>query len=424
MGPKSKGKPASNKADWSFCSLSGLGFHSSDSAAHSSFLETSLNSPTTTATPGQTEAPPFPHIHNSVFRANVVVREESPTTSPQSFSRSQLFNSVFLPDFVAKACNIGFSSHVLVTSSSFTVVLRAYPHDKPETRLCCTPGSWLESLSADSQPVSVERFAGKVLLAPQVELTFQPGPSNPESAILESAKAFLGDKILYDSITVPFRYFGKNVKVSVRQVNSCDPDRLHEDSLCEELGSVSLSEHWTSTPQKTSATPKTKYFSITPTTNIARRTDVVRAPHLPCIGGLGPQLTLLTGTVNSIFSAVSRKSVNGILLHGAPGVGKTLLAMHLQTQVRASFRFVAGPELYSKYYGETENKIRELMEEAERAAPTLLVLDELDTLAPRRDGEGGEQEKRVVATLQSCLDRLQLNQSRDKEGLFNCSWSL
>ena len=96
-----------------------------------------------------------------------------------------------------------------------------------------------------------------------------------------------------------------------------------------------------------------------------------------------------------------------------------MIALNLQHEIKSNFKLVVGPELYSKFYGETETKIREVFDEAERLAPSVLVLDELDCLAPRKDGEGGDQEKRVVATIQTCLDKIQMQQTRDKARFHN-----
>lgn len=95
----------------------------------------------------------------------------------------------------------------------------------------------------------------------------------------------------------------------------------------------------------------------------------------------------------------------GILLYGPPGTGKTLLAFSIARSTRSTLLTINGPSLSSAYHGETEARLREVFAEAKRKSPSVIVIDEVDALAPNRE-EGGEVERRVVATLLTLMDGL------------------
>src|SRR5207244_1213533 len=96
----------------------------------------------------------------------------------------------------------------------------------------------------------------------------------------------------------------------------------------------------------------------------------------------------------------------GVLLYGPPGTGKTLIARAVASEVEAHFIHVNGPEIIHKFYGESEAKLRGIFEEAQRKAPSIIFLDELDAIAPKRSDVTGEVEKRVVAQLLASMDGL------------------
>jgi len=97
----------------------------------------------------------------------------------------------------------------------------------------------------------------------------------------------------------------------------------------------------------------------------------------------------------------------GVLLHGPPGCGKTLLARAVANETEATFLVVSGPEIIHKFYGESEARLREIFEQARQKAPSIIFLDELDSIAPKREQVVGEVEKRVVAQLLALMDGLE-----------------
>jgi len=107
-----------------------------------------------------------------------------------------------------------------------------------------------------------------------------------------------------------------------------------------------------------------------------------------------------------VFQRLGVEPPSGILLYGPPGCGKTLLAKALASEVEANFLVVNGPEIINKYYGETEGRLREIFKEAKQNAPSIIFIDEIDAIAPKREEVFGDVEKRVVAQLLALMDGL------------------
>jgi transitional endoplasmic reticulum ATPase len=131
------------------------------------------------------------------------------------------------------------------------------------------------------------------------------------------------------------------------------------------------------------------------------------------IGGLDETIQHLREMVElpmrypELFQRLGVKPPKGVLLHGPPGTGKTLLAKAVASESASHFIHVSGPEIMSKFYGESEQKIREIFEEAAQNEPSIIFIDEIDSIAPKRDDQGsGEVERRVVSQMLSLMDGL------------------
>jgi transitional endoplasmic reticulum ATPase len=107
-----------------------------------------------------------------------------------------------------------------------------------------------------------------------------------------------------------------------------------------------------------------------------------------------------------LFERLGVEPPKGVLLYGPPGTGKTLLAKAVANESGANFISISGPEVMSKWYGESEKRVREIFEEAEKNAPSIIFIDEIDALAPKREEVTGEVERRVVSQLLTCMDGL------------------
>jgi AAA family ATPase, CDC48 subfamily len=130
------------------------------------------------------------------------------------------------------------------------------------------------------------------------------------------------------------------------------------------------------------------------------------------IGGLEDEIQRVREMVElpmkhpQIFKKLGIEPPQGVLLHGPPGTGKTLLAKAVANETSASFFSIAGPEIISKYYGESEQQLREIFEDAKDDSPSIIFIDELDSIAPKREDVTGEVERRVVAQLLTMMDGL------------------
>ena len=129
------------------------------------------------------------------------------------------------------------------------------------------------------------------------------------------------------------------------------------------------------------------------------------------IGGLDEELDLVRETVElplsnpELFARLGINPPKGVLLHGPPGTGKTLIAKAVANEVDATFISISGPEIMSKYKGESEERVREVFEAAQADAPAIIFFDEIDSVAPKRE-DGGDVESRVVGQLLSLMDGL------------------
>jgi transitional endoplasmic reticulum ATPase len=135
------------------------------------------------------------------------------------------------------------------------------------------------------------------------------------------------------------------------------------------------------------------------------------------IGGLGDTIDQVREMIElplkhpELFQRLGIDPPKGILLHGPPGTGKTLLARAVANEADTRFFHIAGPEIMGRFYGESEQRLREIFQQASQQAPSIIFIDEIDSIAPKREDVNGEVERRVVAQLLTLMDGLEPRQN-------------
>ncbi|MBU0685490.1 MAG: CDC48 family AAA ATPase [Thermoplasmatota archaeon] len=143
--------------------------------------------------------------------------------------------------------------------------------------------------------------------------------------------------------------------------------------------------------------------------------EVAKGPKVAYedIGGLRDEVDKVREMIElplrhpELFEKLGVEAPKGVLLHGPPGTGKTLLAKAVASETSANFTSISGPEIMSKFYGESEERLREIFKEAAENAPSIIFIDEIDSIAPKRDEVTAETERRIVAQILALMDGLE-----------------
>src|SRR5881296_40883 len=224
------------------------------------------------------------------------------------------------------------------------------------------------------QKVSLKK-AEQVILAPTEELNIV-GLEEYLPELLEGRVVTKGD-------IIPLNIMGRRIGFAITGTSPTDAASLIDTHTEFVIGAV---------PKATKGVPRISYEDIG-----GLRNEVQKVREMIELPLRHPE----------IFERIGIEAPKGVLLHGPPGTGKTLLAKAVASETNANFHSISGPEIMSKFYGQSEENLRDIFKQAEENAPSIIFIDELDSIAPKREEVTGEVEKRVVSQLLSVMDGLQ-----------------
>ncbi|KAG0342154.1 spermatogenesis associated protein 5 [Podila horticola] len=259
--------------------------------------------------------------------------------------------------------------------------------------------SRLNANVAVGDPVEISLIQTAIHEATQLTMTaLHPIPFVSNILFTLFAKEIMSEiKFVLKDNLIEFPYNGKPQRFKVTSILL---DRKEQDGSVFAIGQDTVVKILPFSPQ----TPPTETATVDPTSTKESTSAYEQ------IGGLGAQIKTVREMVEiplhnpQIFTQFGLRPPKGVLLYGPPGTGKTLIARTVAKATGAFLTVINGPEIISKFYGETEAKLRAIFEQAADNSPSIIFIDEIDALCPKRDEAASEMEKRVVATLLTLMD--------------------
>ena len=307
--------------------------------------------------------------------------EESKVTLrvAEAFKRDAGRGLARLPPQVMEKLNLSPGDLIEIKGKRRTVAkaMPSYPEDREKDIIRIDGTIRLNAKVGIDDKVEIRKIEGKeasrIVLAP-VEPIIISGVEEYLSRVLESLPLVEGDRIRLTLFGTPIEF----IVVEVRP--RADAVIVTQNTVIE------VSERPAEAVRKI---PKVTYEDI---------------------GGLGEQIQRIREMVElplrhpELFEKLGIEPPKGVLLYGPPGTGKTLIAKAVANETDAHFIDISGPEIMSKFYGESEARLREIFQKAQETAPSIIFIDELDAIAPKREEVTGEVERRVVAQLLALMD--------------------
>src|SRR5579875_789087 len=224
------------------------------------------------------------------------------------------------------------------------------------------------------------RIAESITLAPTEPLRITGGE--------EYLSQFLDGRVVSKGDTITINVMSRRIDLVVTSVSPSAKAAI----VSSDTTRIEISEQVARAGEQKRAIPRVTYEDIG-----GLRNEIVKVREMIELPLRHPEL----------FERLGIEAPKGVLLHGPPGTGKTLLAKAVANETNAHFISLSGPEIMGTYYGESEERLGQIFDEAEKNAPSIVFIDEIDSIAPKREEVTGEVEKRVVAQLLSLMDGME-----------------
>ncbi|XP_059470109.1 ATPase family gene 2 protein homolog A [Neocloeon triangulifer] len=331
---------------------------------------------------------------------SLVEEQKDQSTNLKNVPLSEHATVVQLSQQAMQLCHLSIGDPVSVEVNGFSVVRCAWPTTEGSLMsvILTRPGLELLGCKVGDQ-VMVHNLNSLPLPAGEVIVQLQGPESNmTEEQVMTLLQRQQQERVFYEKNRIGLRYMGLTLKYKVVKVIPVG------QSLEKQLEEMSLSSDPVLGP----------CYRVVPDTVFRLDTSAGKskhsAPTLNQVGGLKDVIEELQEVVQNVLhpknTTLGLPPVRGVLLHGAPGTGKTMLATALGNSSNANFISIQAAEIFSKFYGETESQLKSYFSNAIRRAPTIIFIDEVDVLCPKRNSSSSQQEQRVLAALVSELDSL------------------
>lgn len=299
-------------------------------------------------------------------------------------------------------------------SETVAIVDRAYPADMGENIIRIDGILRRNAKTSIGDMVSISKAevkeANKIVIAPaQKGISVQADPNNLKKGLLGRALV-KGDIFVLGGVQRRKDLFSEEMGGDLNEMLG---------GMLENMGFGGAMGNVTQIKFKVVSVNPNKPVIVTDNTDVGLSSSAVDADeesipdiNYEDIGGLSDEIKKIREMVEipmkhpEIFQKLGVEPPKGVLLHGPPGTGKTLLAKAVASETESNFILLNGPEIMSKFYGESEKKIRNIFKDAEDNSPSIIFIDEIDAIAPKREETHGEVERRVVSQLLTMMDGL------------------
>uniref|UniRef100_A0A1B6KMP5 AAA+ ATPase domain-containing protein n=2 Tax=Graphocephala atropunctata TaxID=36148 RepID=A0A1B6KMP5_9HEMI len=390
MPPKGRRSGSSN---WYTCEACGVILSQRDVQQHNNG----------TCPPNETEWD-YAFIKDSVLYS--YLEHSSVSDVPDVKSQEKQF-LVYLSQSAMQLCRFEIGEQIVLTLNNDSIIRTVWPTaDRSLTSVTITPveSGVNQRLLKENCRIKVQKLSDKPLPASFIVLTTSSDISSESlDQLTTMAKQLYSGKLLRRGLELNVPFYGRNVDLIVKEIK---PMKCAIDSLEERMENININKA-SSTEQYLLVVDTSKWTISLKVKNCEKEVKV-KSILLSDIGGYKELIQELTKSISLVLKRTSSSShlssSMGILLYGPNGVGKTFLSEALANEMHVPVVKINSGELFSKFYGETELRLRSLFTEAKDKSPSIIILDNVDTLCPKRGGT--EQERRVISYLLTLLDSL------------------